>query len=275
MSDEKNKLFTTGQFAALHGINKKTLMWYDKVGLFKPAVVRDNGYRYYKYYQSSTLDTILTLRELDVSVSEIKAFMENRCGAALEKLLEEKTEEIDRSIARLKSIRQTLVNHKNKLNELANLDISRICLVEKERKYLALVSTPAGASLEDEMALVVEEAKKYHIARPRDAVYGSLISADSLNRGDFDDYSIFIEYPGIKRRKGIHVHPKGLYLQAHCKGDWDKLPGKYREILEYAKRQGLKLYDYAYETGINETVINSMDEYITRIEIPVIQEKSV
>ena len=28
MLREKPKLFTIGQFAALHGINKKTLMWY-------------------------------------------------------------------------------------------------------------------------------------------------------------------------------------------------------------------------------------------------------
>ena len=37
--EEKSKLLTIGQFAALHGINKKTLMWYDEIGLFKPAAV--------------------------------------------------------------------------------------------------------------------------------------------------------------------------------------------------------------------------------------------
>ena len=33
----KNKRLTIGQFAALHGIHKKTLMWYDEIGLFQPA----------------------------------------------------------------------------------------------------------------------------------------------------------------------------------------------------------------------------------------------
>ena len=37
--DKKNKRLTIGQFAALHGVNKKTLMWYDEIGLFKPAAV--------------------------------------------------------------------------------------------------------------------------------------------------------------------------------------------------------------------------------------------
>mgnify|MGYP000236468331 CR=1 FL=1 len=28
-------------------------------------------------------------------------------------------------------------------------------------------------------------------------------------------------------------------------------------------------YGYSYETGINESVINGFDEYITQIEIPI------
>lgn len=34
--------FTIGQFAAIHGIHKKTLMWYDQVGLLSPAFVGEN-----------------------------------------------------------------------------------------------------------------------------------------------------------------------------------------------------------------------------------------
>ncbi len=37
--EQKEKLLTIGQFAAMHGINKKTLMWYDEIGLFAPAAI--------------------------------------------------------------------------------------------------------------------------------------------------------------------------------------------------------------------------------------------
>lgn len=57
----------------MHGINKKTLMWYDKSGLFRPALVNpENRYRYYSCYQSALLETILLLRELDVPIDEIQ-----------------------------------------------------------------------------------------------------------------------------------------------------------------------------------------------------------
>ena len=89
--NENNKFLTIGQFAALHGINKKTLMWYDETGLFKPAAINpENGYRYYNYYQSPVLETILLLRELDVSISEIQEFMQNRSAESLKCLLDEK-----------------------------------------------------------------------------------------------------------------------------------------------------------------------------------------
>ena len=48
MLENRKKQFTIGQFAALHQINKKTLMWYDEIGLFRPAIKKENGYRYYR-----------------------------------------------------------------------------------------------------------------------------------------------------------------------------------------------------------------------------------
>ena len=40
MRNEKNGLFTIGQFAKLHSVNKKTLMWYAEIGLLKPACIK-------------------------------------------------------------------------------------------------------------------------------------------------------------------------------------------------------------------------------------------
>ena len=74
--EDKSRLLTIGQFAGLHGINKKTLMWYDEIGLFRPAAVNPvNRYRYYNYHQSALLETILLLRELNASIDEIQNFM--------------------------------------------------------------------------------------------------------------------------------------------------------------------------------------------------------
>lgn len=39
------KSLTTAQFAKLHGVNKRTLHYYDDIGLFSPRAKGENGYR--------------------------------------------------------------------------------------------------------------------------------------------------------------------------------------------------------------------------------------
>ena len=133
--NQESKLLTIGQFAALHGINKKTLMWYDEIGLFRPVVVNpENGYRYYNYHQSSILETILLLRELDVSVNEIQEFMKDRSALSLKNLLDEKIAELDLKITHLKAVKKTLSNYHQNMETLLTMDLSEISLMEKDRK---------------------------------------------------------------------------------------------------------------------------------------------
>lgn len=275
MRSEDKKRFTIGQFAAMHQVTKKTLMWYDEMGLLKPAMIGENGYRYYTYAQSSVLETILMLRELNGSLPEIKEFLSHRSAERMEQLLREKMSQVDRQIAQLKAIRQTLISRHQDLMTLLQMDLSEICIVEKKKKsYLAVVPLTNGTTepevTEDDIAAVMEESRKHHVHRLHDAVYGSMISVEALSQGRFDQYdALYIEVPSPASKRGLHVQPAGLYLRAFCKGSWDQLPRKYEELLAYANQQGLSLYGHSYETGINETVINHFEEYLTQIEIPI------
>jgi len=67
--------------------------------LLKPACIKENGYRYYSYQQSAALETILMLREMNVSLDEIKQFMENRTIDNFGSLLQEKIIELNRTIS--------------------------------------------------------------------------------------------------------------------------------------------------------------------------------
>lgn len=270
MLKEKNTLFTIGQFAALHEINKKTLMWYDEIGLLKPACIKENGYRYYSYQQSIALETILMLRELNVSLDEIKRFMKNRTIDNFGSLLQEQIIEVNQTISRLKSIQKILINHQQDMNMLRSLDIAEISLVEKRSRYLVAVDIAENLPFEREIERVISETKKYQLRRLHDASYGAMLPVEHLYQGNFTEYTtLYIEMPFPVSKRGLHLQPAGTYLRAFCKGNWDKLPERYKEILAYAKKQGLTLCGYAYETGINELVIDSMDDYITQIEIPI------
>ena len=270
MLKEKAALFTIGQFAALHEINKKTLMWYDEIGLLKPACIKENGYRYYSYQQSAALETILMLRELNVSLDEIKQFMENRTIDNFASLLQEKITELNQTISHLRSIQKILINQQQDMDMLRSLDIAEISLVEKQSRYLVAVDMAENLSFEQEIERVIAETKKHQLRRLHDASYGAMLPVEHLYQGKFSEYSaIYIEMPFPVSKRGLHLQPAGTYLRAFCKGNWENLPERYKEILAYAKKQGTTLCGYAYETGINELVIDSIDDYITQIEIPI------
>ncbi|WP_300800893.1 MerR family transcriptional regulator [uncultured Acetatifactor sp.] len=269
--NRQNKLLTIGQFAAMHGINKKTLMWYDEIGLFRPASVNpENGYRYYDYHQSPVLETILLLRDLDVSIHEIQDFMKDRSAGNLKQLLEEKMADLDKQIAHLQAVRTTLSAHRQNMDTLLTMDLSEISVVEREDRCLVTVEIDRGTSFEREVELITAETEKYQLGRLHKASYGSMISVSSLLNGRHDDYSrLFIEIPFLSYRAGLHMAPGGKYLRAFCKGEWDRLPKRYQEIFDYAREHGLTPYGYSYEMGINENVIERIEDYIVQIEIPI------
>ena len=269
--EKKDKLLPIGQFAALHGVNKKTLMWYDEVGLFRPAVVNSqNGYRYYSYQQSQTLETILLLREMGVSVKEIKAFMQERSAASMEKLLGEKIEELNREISHKKAVRETLAKHRRNMQTLLSMDLEEISIVEKKGRRLVTVELSADTSFEKAVEMITDETKKYQLSYLHDASYGSMIAVESLYAGNFEDYpSLFIEIPFPIRRSGLHVQPAGTYLRAFYRGPWEDMDIRYREILSYAEKQGMTFYGFSYEVVLNENVVEREEDAIVQIEIPV------
>lgn len=281
----KNKLLTIGQFAAIHGINKKTLMWYDEIDLFKPAVIHpENGYRFYSYRQSSILETILLLRELDVPIAEIQEFMKNRSALGFKHLLKERIKELDSKIQHLKSIRESLRTQHENMVTLLTMDLSEIRVTEKEERCLITLEIDENTAFDRQVEMITAETKKYGLRRFHDAVYGTMIHTRCLYKEEFGQYSrLFIALPfpaekhqTLKKHPGsqdgrLHIQPGGLYLQAFHKGSFDGIPAKYKEMLAYAKNHGLRFTGFSYETGMNEAVIDHENDYITQIEIPVIQ----
>lgn len=269
---EKNRrLLTIGQFAALHGIHKKTLMWYDEIGLFRPAVIHpENGYRYYGYHQSAILETILLLRELDVPISEIQAFLKDRSAASMERLLSEKIEELDRDIAHLRRVRKTLLQQRQNMRTLLTMDLSEISIVEKKGGSLVTVEIDQQTSFDQLVELITAETKKYQLRRLHDASYGTMIAVESLYRGDFGDYSrMFIEIPFPIRKEGLHIQPAGAYLRAFYRESPENAVQCYQRIFDYAAEHGLVLVGFSYELIINENVIDRMEDALVQVEIPV------
>jgi DNA-binding transcriptional MerR regulator len=68
--------YTVKEVAEMAGVSRRTLHYYDEIGLLKPTVVGRNGYRYYQEEAVLRLQQILYFREMDFSLSEIIEMMD-------------------------------------------------------------------------------------------------------------------------------------------------------------------------------------------------------
>ncbi len=71
-------MMTIKQTADFAGITVRTLQYYDRLDLLKPAYVAENGYRFYDEMNLKKLQQIMFFRELDLPLKRIKQIMENK-----------------------------------------------------------------------------------------------------------------------------------------------------------------------------------------------------
>ena len=72
-----------GDFSRLSFVSIKTLRYYDEFGLLAPVRVDEStGYRYYTADQAPRLNRILALKDLGLSLEEIKRLLDEKIGRA-------------------------------------------------------------------------------------------------------------------------------------------------------------------------------------------------
>lgn len=96
------------KMAELHQISRQTLIYYDKIGIFKPVYIDDKGYRHYSPNQIPYLREICFLKSLGVRLEEIKENIENRDLHSVISLLRDQKDKIDKEIRNLHITREFL-----------------------------------------------------------------------------------------------------------------------------------------------------------------------
>lgn len=70
-------MFLTGEFSKIARVSKRLLQYYDEIGLLIPAHInQQNGYRYYSAKQLSRLNRILALKDLGLTLEQIRRMLD-------------------------------------------------------------------------------------------------------------------------------------------------------------------------------------------------------
>jgi len=136
-----NDSLSVGQIAELCGISRQTLIFYDKINIFKPYTIdQNNNYRYYTVQQIPLLREILLLKTVGVPLKDIKLYL--------------KTLSLETSIALLQ-----------KQDELVSLKVKELDELSRSiKKKLSVLSEAKGYYKENEFIIMVKEIPARRVA---------------------------------------------------------------------------------------------------------------
>ncbi|MCA9934319.1 MAG: MerR family transcriptional regulator [Ardenticatenaceae bacterium] len=181
-------MFKIGEFSKIAQVPGSLLRYYDRIDLLKPAVVDDfTGYRYYSAHQLPRLHRILALKELGLSLEQIRRMVDGDVSAdEIRGMLALRKAQIEQS---LQEEAMRLLHVESRLQQMELEDSPIVDVVVKavpERPFLSLRLTlpalEAGFDIMGEMAQTLP-------ARVDDALLGyftAVIHSDTLEDDQVD-----------------------------------------------------------------------------------------
>ncbi|SMC88806.1 DNA-binding transcriptional regulator, MerR family [Desulfocicer vacuolatum DSM 3385] len=257
--------FLTGEMAKLHGISRQTLLYYDKIGLLKPKEVDEiNNYRYYTLDQFETLDVILSLKSLGMTLKEIKHYLSKASlSDRMEQLklqdllIREKIEQLERTGRRLTSFLTALKQGM----EITPFEIGIKFL--KKRYILIEPVQPPFEWYDLEMAI----KKLIACSRQEEIVMsGYMVYVDN----DEDGQEIYRKVALEIDHDAPDCIAAGEYGYLYHQGPYEDL-GRSRSLLqEYIEKSKYQVSGEIIEKVLLDTfAVSDETQYLVEIQIPV------
>lgn len=262
----EEKFFTTGQFAKICNIEKHVLFYYDEIGLFSPAIIKDNGYRYYSYHQFDTFAVIRTLKKLGMSLNDVKEFLDSRNSSMFLSLLEKKSSILEQKINELVSIRNMMDSLKTDVEDgINNMDTIRLVWLPEEPILLSdSIQTSGGLSFAKFMEKYIGFSNEHSVIAQESI--GNMIEIDCIIKKDYLNYSYL--YMKIKQPidQKPYIRKEGSYLCGYHKGSYINMYKTYEKMLNYSIKNSISLGRFSYEEYIISDISEKdPDKYITRL----------
>jgi len=259
-------------FARLCGTNKRTLLHYDQIGLFRPALRDERGFRYYDESQYDVFLVIHSLRALGMPLAEIKDYLDERTPATLKALLAHQQQRVAQEMEALSRIQQMLTTKQNLLAEGRSAPVGQVLFAAQGPELLALsVRVDSNDPATARRALYAHLSACYSRRLDDGYPFGAMMAAEDLKKGDFDRYAYYFTKLACPRQGvSLFEKPAGLYGAIYLRGDYHQAGEAFRALLAAIGEKGLSIRGYAYKEGIlDEIAEKDPKRYLTKISVRV------
>lgn len=261
-------MYKIGEFSTLAKTTIKTLRYYEKEKLLIPAFVDDNGYRYYETIQLKELAKIISLRQIGLSIHEIKEVLE---GKSLEDIL----------MSRKEKVEEELTNCKYQLSKINYLlegrDMSYEAILKELPDYTVYYKEGIIEDYSKLTDFILSSGNECLKTNPDIKCIKPDYCYVNYLDGEYKEKDIKIRYAQAVEKEGIPNETikfmKLNKVEAVCiyhKGSYDLLPDAYSFIMKYIEENGYEIAESPRERYI-DGIWNkeNIDEWLTEIQVPV------
>jgi DNA-binding transcriptional MerR regulator len=266
------KYVTIGEFAEMAELSASMLRHYDRLGLIHPAVVDpDTRYRYYREDQVRTAELIRLLRDLDVSLDDIAALLQDPARAEMKAILRRHRE---RTVERRNETERIIRRLDRALRGDAELMPNDIRLVRIKPQWVVSrrVQTPLSQDVET-VDRLLDELKG--LASACDALSGErefVLYYNRLRRGRSYDLEACVPLDPRRAARvvGAKKLPGGRAAGLIHHGPWEDLHTTHVALYAWIMERGYEIAGPARETYVvDERDTDDPLEYVTRVDWPV------
>ena len=274
--DRKN-LFPIGEVSKLFHISVSSLRHYETLGLLTPAYIApDSGYRYYGAEQFEALNTIRYLRALDMPLSEIKDFLQNRDIDRVEEKLRQQKRAVLQKQRELRRIQRKIDHRLNWLADAETAPLNTVSLVRLPACRVVWMDDPLRIDGSADMEAPI---RKLDQSDAEAVVFlgkvGLGISAERLRRAEtarYDGIFLLLDQEDLYTGETLRL-PETLCVRLRFRGSHREAQPRYQTLLRYIDQHSLRITGFSREiTLIDYGVTSDPDKFVTEICIPVAPE---
>lgn len=262
----KHEYLSIKEFAELVGSSRATLVHYDELGLLKPAIVKENGYRYYLPEQAQAYLVVLLFAECGIPLRTIKEYTSSFDEKNGRKLVNVALRNAEEQIHKLNQIRNYM-RVKRDYYELALGQEDRRPFITRlpETTYIisSVRSVPDSIQIQTDHAIAISRYLSEHGEFP-DHPYIAKIDIEYDDDGSFV-WKSFKESDSeiqlAKREEGLY----GCYIET---GDEIQVGTCISELFQFAREIGFEPVGSVFMTDTaNFVITQNHDEYRTMFSV--------
>lgn len=262
-------MFSAGELAKLQNISKQTLLYYDKIGLFKPSYTdSNNGYRYYSAEQLDYLDTILIMKKIGFPLNEIKRHMKNYTTENSIIFFRNQLNDIENKIYELSLIKSRLEHRCDQIEQIYFKESSKPIISMTNSIHILYNEVEKPYSMK-EISIATKKCYAQALSNNLPIFFqcGVSVPLEHIKSGKFSEAKLaFLTTENLPSVSNIKKLNKGLTVSTYHFGNYNNMDISYIKLIQFCKKNNLKIISDSYEFCINDYITSRYEEeFITKI----------